>query len=72
MSNTRLFGVTGGVDIGVLAHGEHSGAIRFGFTHLDQKLVFECPMRMWWGGRKVKEEVNKSGIGCLKSQLKDV
>jgi len=72
MSNTRLFEVTGKVVLGVLAHGEHNGAVGFGSMHLDQKIIFLGPMRMWWGGSQVSEEVNESGIGCLHSQLKDV
>jgi len=40
MSNTRLFGVTGRMDIGVLTPSEHNSGVRSGFTHLDQKITF--------------------------------
>jgi len=50
MSNTRLFEVTGEVDRGVLTPSEHNAPLRFGPRHLDQKINFGCPMRMWWGG----------------------
>jgi hypothetical protein len=40
MSNTRLFGVTGEVVLGVLDHSEHNAPLRFGPRHLDQKIVF--------------------------------
>ena len=64
MSNTRLFGVTGEVVLGVLDHSEHNAPLRFGPRHLEQKISFDRPMRMWWGGNETFFLAGDGVVGC--------